>query len=196
MSIVRDILDLLGKVFGWWFYVMPWEQAVRVRAGKHMRLHEAGVYFKVPFLDTIWTQNVRRRASNIECQTLSTRDRKTVTISGSIAFRVRDVMRLQTSVHQAEFTIKQEVAGAAARYVISHELAECTPEMLLKAINDSARPALEEIGLADVEFMLIDYITTERTYRLVQAGIGWQHYDGGGISTRLVDMNAPGGWGR
>lgn len=63
MSFIQNILALLGRLVSWWFVVLPWEQAVRVRAGSRVRLYGAGLHFRVPFIDYVWLQNTRRRAS-------------------------------------------------------------------------------------------------------------------------------------
>jgi hypothetical protein len=45
---IQKLIDLLKEVFTWWFFVQPWEKAIRVRAGKRLTLCEAGMHFRVP----------------------------------------------------------------------------------------------------------------------------------------------------
>src|SRR5690349_5060107 len=149
MNIIQNILDLLGRLVSWWFVVLPWEQAVRVRAGSHVRLYEAGLHFKVPLLDYVRIQNTRRRASSVDAQTISTKDGKTITIGGSLAYRVADVMTLQKSLHQAAHTLGQIAAGAASQFVISHEFKDCTPEAIVASVNESVGAEFKRIGLGD-----------------------------------------------
>lgn len=184
MNVIRDILDLLAKLLSWWFVVLPWEQAVRVRAGSHKRLYNAGLHFKVPFLDYVWTQNTRRRASSVEAQTLSTKDGKTITLAGSLAYRVEDVMLLQVSLHQAAATLGQMVAGACSSFVITHDFSDCTPNAIVQAVNAAITEEFSRVGLRDVRYFLTDFVTTDRTYRLVQNGVGAPIY-----GTTLTTVN-------
>lgn len=170
--------------------VLPWEQAVRVRAGSRIKLYEAGLHFRVPFLDYVWIQNTRRRASHVEAQTLSTRDGKTVTVAGSLAYRVSDVMVLQQSLHQAAQTLSQIAAGSCSRYVITHQFSECTPERIVAAVNDAIKPGFDKVGLADAEFFLTDFVTTNRTYRLVQNSVGSMY---GGYGSDVLSTLSQGG---
>lgn len=172
MNIIQNILDLIGRLVSWWFVVLPWEQAVRVRAGSHVRLYGAGLHFRVPFLDYVWIQNTRRRASAVDAQTLSTKDGKTLTLSGTLAYRVEDVMALQTSLHQAAHTLGQIAAGACSQFVISHDFKDCTPEAIVAAVNASVSDEFTKVGLGDARFFLTDFVTTDRTYRLVQNSVG------------------------
>ena len=195
MNIIQNILDLIGKLVSWWFVVLPWEQAVRVRAGNRVRLYGAGVHFRVPFLDYVWIQNTRRRASNVEAQTLSTRDGKTVTVAGSLAYRVADVMALQNSLHQAAQTLMQITAGACSKYVITHDFKDCTPERIVAAVNETVGPEFKRVGLGEAEFFLTDFVTTNRTYRLVQNAVGQMSYYSGGLTTVTEQSNVPAGVG-
>ena len=195
MSFFQGILHVLSQLVSWWFVVLPWEQAVRVRAGNRVRLYEAGLHFRVPFIDYVWIQNTRRRASGVDAQTLSTRDGKTVTVAGSLAYRVDDVMALQKSLHQAAQTLAQIAAGACSKYVITHSFAECTPEAIVAAVNAAVGPEFKRIGLGDAEYFLTDFLTTNRTYRLVQNSVGTTTYYGDSLTTTQGASNVPAGVG-
>lgn len=63
--------ELFGAIFRFfrqfqiWVVVAPWEQAVRVRLGKHLSVLNAGVHLKLPFADLVYLQSVRLRISGI-----------------------------------------------------------------------------------------------------------------------------------
>ena len=189
MNIIQNILDLLGRLVSWWFMVLPWEQAVRVRAGSRVRLYNAGLHFRVPFLDYVWIQNTRRRVSGVDTQTLSTRDGKTVTLGGSLSYRVHDVLVLQSSLHQAAHTLSQISASAASQFVITHDFKDCSPEAIVAAVNTAVGDEFKRVGLADATFFLTDFVSTARTYRVVQNYVGASI--GGPLLTTLNDNNSP-----
>lgn len=37
---IKQLLEQLFGLFRWFFVVAPWEQAIRVRAGKHARRYD------------------------------------------------------------------------------------------------------------------------------------------------------------
>ena len=166
MGIVQQLLDFFRQLLTWWLIVEPWEQAIRVRFGKHVRLFGAGVYLRIPFFDIVYKQNVRRRVSSIPVQTLTTRDGKTITLHGSIGYKIVDVLKLQQTLHDAENSVQQEVLGIITRYVVNHAATDCTPEKVVAAV--SASLDLSKYGLGDVDFFLAGYVSDIPTYRLIQ----------------------------
>lgn len=169
MNIVREALDFLARLLTWWFVVMPWEAAVRVRFGDRVALVGQGVHFRIPFFDSVYIQNTRLRMMHLQTQTISTRDGKPLTLAGSIGYRIADVMQLYKTLHQAEQTVKQCVAAVITEYVVGNSLGAITPDELVKFVN--AHIELEKYGLGDVAFCLTDFCTV-RTYRMINESIG------------------------
>lgn len=184
MSFIQNILAFLHTLLNWWFVVEPWEQAVRVRFGKHVRLFTAGVHVRMPFFDRLYVQNIRRRVTAIPLQTLTTRDGKNITLHGSIGYKIADVLKLHMTLHDAETSVQQEVLGLITRYVVAHSLADCTPELVTQHV--SSLLDLAKYGLGDVDFFLSGYVSDLPTYRLIQDSM--QAYVGvSGLSTQIVD---------
>ena len=181
MSVIQQILELLRTLVTWWFLVEPWEQAIRVRCGKHVRLFEKGVYWKIPFFDMVYKQNVRRRVSGIPVQTLTAKDGKSLTIYGSIGYKIADVLKLHMALHDAEQSVQQEILGLVSRYVCEHEIVNCTPRQITEFVNCNLD--LQKYGLADVEFFLQGYVSNVRTYRVLQDMI-YSHGPGGSLNTQ------------
>lgn len=169
MGIVREALDFIARLLTWWYLVMPWESAVRVRLGNRATLIGPGVHARIPYFDVIYVQNTRLRMMHLQTQTISTKDSKPLTLAGSIRYRIQDVLKLYQTLHQAEQTVKQCVAAVITEYIVSHELADISPDKLMAFVNE--RIALEEYGLAQVAFCLTDFCTV-RTYRMISEGIG------------------------
>lgn len=190
MGIVQNILDFLRTLLSWWFIVLPWEQAIRVRFGKHSRLFGAGFYWRIPFFDVLYIQNVRRRISPIPVQTLGTADGKTITLHGSIGYRVADVMKLQMTLHDAEGSIQQEVLGLITKYVVAHKAAECGSADIVASVSKALD--LSRYGLAEAEFFLTGYVADVPTYRLLQDAMSsYTQYNG--LSTVSTQQNVPAG---
>lgn len=180
MNSIKQILDAITSLFTWWFTVLPWEQAVRIRLGSRVRLFEAGFHLKLPFLDRVYVQNTRRRLSCVFEQTISTKDGKAITLAGSFGYRVVDVLKLYNSLHQAEATISLGVAGLITDFIIHRDVAEVVPADLTAHVL--SRLNLRPYGLADEEFFLTDFAVV-RTYRFMSGNVG--HYLGHGPTAQL-----------
>jgi hypothetical protein len=180
MNVVQSLLQFLQSLLTWWFVVEAWEQAVRVRLGKNVLLLGPGVHLRIPYFDRFYVQNIRTRMMPISDQTISTLDGKPITLCGSLRYRVADVLKLYQSLHMAEMTIKQEAAGWATKFIVEHNMKDCTPKALQEYV--SANISLEKWGIADGVFVLTDFVAGIRTYRLLNGSLG--AYSGDTLSTQ------------
>jgi hypothetical protein len=169
MTAWRELLNALTTVFRWWFIVQPWEQGVRVRAGKHTRVYAAGWFWMVPFVDRVYIQNTRRRLTAIPASTLSTLDGRSITIAGALGYRIDDSLKLQQTLDHAEETLRLIVSGLVSAFVVSHRLESCTAPELLRDV--SSKLDLARYGLADAEYCLTDFAVV-RTFRLIEGHAG------------------------
>jgi hypothetical protein len=61
-AFIDAIMRLLGAV-AFWVIVQPWEQCLRVRMGKHVRMLPSGFHWRLPLIDTVFKQSVRMRTA-------------------------------------------------------------------------------------------------------------------------------------
>lgn len=185
MSAVQELVRQFGNLFRWWVVVAPWEQAIRVRLGKHVTLLGPGVYLRIPGVDQVYRQSVRRRFSNLPTQTISTKDGRALTISGAIGYHIQDIGRLYDTLHHAEDTLQSEVMAVVARQIRARDLSECDPGEVEAAAT--AELDFLRYGIAGVEFVITDFVAV-RTYRLIQGSP--KDYNSGAdgvLSTSNVD---------
>jgi hypothetical protein len=170
VNILRDFIEFLRVLVDWWFVVEPWERSVRVRLGKHLVAFGPGVHVKIPFVDQVYVQNIRRRVMTIGQQTLTTQDGSVITLNGSIGYQIIDVVKLHQTLHDAEATVLQHVQGVLARYVAAHNLVACSPALLMQI----AKPQLdfEAFGLLCTDFFLSSFVANVRTIRLLNDTMG------------------------
>lgn len=173
---MSGVLDYLARLLGgvaFWIVVMPWQQALRVRAGRHVRLLKGGLYFKIPVLDVVHVESVRHRTSLVPTQTLSSADGQTVVIAAVVGYAISDVERLYRGLHHAEDTIIQTVQGAIAAEVFGLRRTEIEPGLLGKSVSDQLAAAFDVYGLGDVTVRVTDFAFM-RTIRLIQDQ-RWSH---------------------
>ena len=173
MNAINQILSYIGKLFTWIYVIQPWEQALRVRAGKKVKRISAGIHFRIPFIDAVYMQSIRKRACGTGAQTVTTKDGKTITFSGSIRYRIENIENMYMNVYNVSDTVQQEVQGAIVKYVINKRLEDCNAYMLQKHIEDTLD--LSQYGFADVDFFLTDFAVV-KTFRLINGDIG-SHYE-------------------
>lgn len=174
-----EIIRLIGELFTWFFCVAPWEQAIRIRAGKYVRTLGAGFYIRIPFVDRVYKQSVRRRLHVIKAQTLTTKDGRIVTCSGAVGFEIGDLKMLYDTLESPNETIECEVAGIVADYVGAREWNDCGIEELERHVADNLD--LKRYGLASQEYYITS-LATAKAYRLITGDLpGWSRDD-------MIDM--------
>lgn len=169
---MNSILSAIQQFFGsvvFWTIVQPWEQAIRVRAGKHVRRLAPGLHLRIPILDEVHKQASRLRCSLIPTQTLSTADGHTLVVSGTLGFAIADIEKVYRRLSHAEDTVSQLAAGAIAAQVFALTRANALPESVAAAVTKELRTTLEPLGFAEVSVRLTDFAFV-RAFRLMQEG--------------------------
>lgn len=182
VGIFGEILSKLGQLFNWIYTIQPWEQALRVRAGKHVKKIPPGIHLRIPFVDAVFMQSVRFRACSIDSQTLTTRDSSTITLAGSMRYRIDAIEKMYLMVYNVADTVKQEIQGAVTQYVITHDACDCTPEKMHAYVSSTLD--FSKYGFADVEFFLTNFAKV-KTYRLINGNLEQYYSDYVDMSTRV-----------
>ena len=179
-----EIFQRIGQLFHWWIVVLPWEQAIRIRFGKRIKVLRAGIHLKVPVIDVIFRQSVRRRTTLIRQQTMTTLDDKVITIGGGVNYSIENILLLYDSLDQASDVIETEFMGAISKYIRNRKLNDCRPgkmeEEIRKQIDFSG------YGLSRMELFITDFAVV-KTYRLLQGGTRDYLLDGYSLSTSKKD---------
>lgn len=164
---MNDVLSLLRQFFGkfqLWVIVVPWQQAIRVRLGRHTTLLCAGIHVKVPFADAVYMQTTRMRTCPLGRQTVTNTDGQTITFSASVGYAIGNILKLYESLHHAEDYVASLARAVVAQYISTHPSSECTPSMIEQAVTQQLD--LSPFGLTDARLFLGDYAVV-RTYRIV-----------------------------
>jgi hypothetical protein len=165
MTTILEVLQkTLGEVLTWWVIVAPWEQALRVRGGRHVRTLGPGIYLRIPFIDMVYRQTVRRRVCTLPTQTMTTRDRKTITLGATVGYVIADIRLLYNTLHDAEATLINIAAQTIAEAVSTRDLLELTPATVAQLASD--RLSFDRFGLSECSVQITDWAVI-RAYRLI-----------------------------
>lgn len=182
MSALRELFAFATKLVHWWIVVSPWEQALRVRLGKHVLVLHAGVHFKIPFIDKLYLRNIRMRWTRLLEQDLSTTDGRVITLQGLLGYSIVDISKLFNTLHHAEATIQGEAMRHISSFIHSHPLEECNPASLESFLSKALD--LEQFGLGDIRLSITDF-TVVKTYRFLTGSD--RYLPGSGLSTASED---------
>lgn len=172
-----QLIRQLGNLFTWFFTVAPWEQAIRVRAGRYVKLLEKGFYFRIPFVDRVFKQSVRMRRHLISPLTVVTLDDHVITCTCSIGFYIKDLFKLFNSIESPNDTIEVEVASLVSTYIggVASDGCKVLPlkDYVLSNLN------LSQYGLEGQTFDVISFVCVKRTYRLITGDLPGYSKDSG-----------------
>lgn len=160
-SIIERSLDLMK----WWVTVVPWERALRVRAGKNVIELGPGIHLRIPMLDRMFTQSVRLRTVDVMAQTVSTLDGHSLTVAGVVQFKVINLAKLYDTLHQPEDTLADMSGAFTAEYVSSRVKSEVTVAGLAEFVKEKLD--LNKYGLGRGDYAVTDFAYA-KTYRLLQ----------------------------
>lgn len=170
------ILHNISLLFKWWFTVAPWEQSIRVRAGKHIRLLKEGMYMRIPYVDRVFIQSTKRRLSVIRPQTVTSKDGHVITLSGNLGYEIINLEDLFNTLENPNGTLESIIAASISNYVVTHDIAECKPELIEEHVK--ADVDLTQFGLGKEEFYVTNFVTT-KTYRILTGELPCWSRDGG-----------------
>ncbi len=163
-----------------WVTIAPWEQGLRVRLGRRVKLLHAGIHLKLPIIDVLYIQTVRIRISSLGRQTATTQDGKAVTLSGAVGYAIEDIEKLYRSLHHAEDTIQSLARARIAQFIAVHSADECRSYMEQQISADLGHE-LSAYGLSEVRVYVTEFAIV-RTYRLI-GDYGGSNAFGGPLST-------------
>ena len=70
IALIQQFLNELMPLF----IIDEWDEAIILRNGKFLKTVKAGLYFKIPFLDSIWKYTVITQSIDIPPQSVTTAD--------------------------------------------------------------------------------------------------------------------------
>ena len=165
MNQVQQFFEYIFNAIKIFIIVQPWQTGIRVRGGKTIKKLEKGIYFRIPYFDSVYIQESRLRVAEIAMQTLTSKDLKTITLNCSFGYSIKDIEKLYSTLYHPESTLKNMVNSEIASFVFDKNLLDITPIELEKYVLSKLSEL--DYGLNFEYFKLINFAVV-RTYRLIQ----------------------------
>jgi len=165
MNQVKELFEYIFNAIKIWIIVQPWQQGLRVRNGKSIKLLNGGIYFRIPYFDSIFVQEIRLRTILLPIQTLTSKDLKTITISSCIGYSITSLEQLYKTLHHPETTLQNIAMSQISEFIFKNNLNDITPEIIENNIISKLNN--ENYGIK-FEYFKITSFAVVRTYRLIQ----------------------------
>lgn len=170
MNQLKDFFQWILDAIKIWVIIQPWEQGLLVRNGSTMKKLKGGIYFKIPYLDSVYVQETRLRVITLSMQTLTTKDGHTITINSSVGYVIEDLQKLYLTLYHPESTLTNIAMGEVAEFLYTHNKTEITPKDIENKVLEKLKA--DDYGLK-FEYYKITNFAVVKTYRLIQDQQSW-----------------------
>lgn len=165
MNQVKEFLEYILNIIKIWVIIQPWESGLIVRNGKTIKKRNGGIYFKLPYFDSVYIQETRLRIVSLATQTITSADGKTVTLSGAIGYSINDIQKLYETLFHPETTIQNIAMANVSEFINSRKYNEIST----KKIEDNALTELKLLNYGiDFSYFKLTNFAKVKTYRLIQ----------------------------
>ena len=155
---IEAILNFLSSLC-FWTVVNPDESGVHLRCGRVHRVIGEGFHWQYPIIDEIQTIPTSEQAIDLPNQTLTTKDGKTVTVSGTVRYEVVCPEKCLFNVSDYDEslqTLSMEVIGIELP-LIQHSQSSC---VLRDRVRDRLENAVYDWGINIIEVGITDNAET------------------------------------
>ncbi len=147
--------------------IFPNEGGVFLRFGKYRRTLEPGLYWKIPLIDDIKKLDITPQVINLPNQSITTKDKVTLAVSGAIEYSIRDAKRALLEVQDFDKSLQNLSMGIIANYAHEKTYEEC---LNIKELEDvvirGIRERANSWGLNIRKFWVTD-LAEHKVYRLM-----------------------------
>lgn len=165
MNQVKDFIEYIFNAFKIWIIVQPWESGLIIRCGKRIKRVNKGMYFKIPYLDSVYIQEIRLRVTEMPMQTLTSKDGKTITLNSSFGYSIINLEKLYQTLYHPEKTLQNIAMSSIAETIFSFDIQNITPADIEEKVM--SKLIAEDYGIK-FEYFKITNFAIVRTYRLIQ----------------------------
>lgn len=165
MNQVQQFLEYVFQSLKIWVIVQPWEAGLRVRNGKKIKKLYKGIYFKIPYFDSVYVQEIRLRVREMPMQTLTSMDQKTITLNSAMGYSISDIEKLYQTLYKPEMTLQNIAMSSIAEVLNTTNSNDINPELLEKRVLEKLKA--DDYGLK-YEYFKITNFAIVKTFRLIQ----------------------------
>ena len=171
MNQVQQFFEYIFDIIKIFIIIQPWQTGIRVRCGKKIKKLTGGIYFRLPYFDSVFVQESRLRVVEVSMQTLTSKDLKTLTLNSSFGYTIQDIETLYETIYHPEVTLQNIAMSEVANFIFANKIEDITPESLGDAVLQKLEA--KNYGIS-FEYFKITNFAVVKTYRLIQ-DTSWSH---------------------
>lgn len=165
MNQFKDFFQWILDAIKIWIIVQPWQTGIIVRNGNKTRKISKGIFFRLPYFDSVFIQESRLRVFTMAIQTLTTKDLKTISLSSSCGYSIVDIEKLYNSLFHPESTIANICMSEVSDFVFTKNMDEITPKVIEEIVIAKLKES--DWGL-NFEYFRMTNFAVVKTFRLIQ----------------------------
>ncbi len=165
MNWIKDTLEYIFSMVRFWIIIQPWESGLKIRMGKTVKVLTKGMYFRIPYFDSVYVQPVRLRVIQNPMQTITTKDKRLISIVCIVGYSITDIAKFYDKMHQPASTLSNLTMGALTDYIHTKNLEDLEPAN----VSDDILKVIKELdyGVTFEYAKIVDFASV-KTFRLIQ----------------------------
>ena len=159
------LIQQFGNAVSPIFIIDMWEKGIVLRAGKFLRRVEPGMYFKIPFFDSVWKHMVITQSLEMPPQSITTLDDKNIVVKGIIRFKIKNIELFLTTITEPKDVLTDTTAGMIREIVEKMKWKE--GKNVDKVLTEEVSKFMQNWGI-DVEKVTLTDFQIANSIRLIQ----------------------------
>lgn len=165
MDGIKELLTYLTNQFKFWFIIKEWEHGLHLRCGKIKRELRCGMYFKIPFLDSVFVKHKRIQDVVISQINFTTKDDEQITVSAAAFFRISNVRDFYNGYAEPLSIVDGIIKNEINSYFLSIDYFEFSSNNLESTVLEAIK-SIKGKGILFNDFKLTTF-SNAKTYRLI-----------------------------
>lgn len=166
LSWLGDVFRAILKTIPQVFLVKSTHAGVKFRNGCNVielrtdnGLFGSGIHIYWPLVSEYEIVPVKRQTTNLQPQYLTTKDQKTIGVSGILVYEISDVTKLLTECYDYEDTIRDLSLAAVKEVIVQHEFSHLRDngKAIDLELGRTLRAQLKMFGVKTIRFTLSDF---------------------------------------
>jgi regulator of protease activity HflC (stomatin/prohibitin superfamily) len=172
MEWLQNLFEKLTSVFPRLRLVDVDEAAVRITLGTKVKSLGPGGYVHWPVIQSFTTIKIKTQVKDLRPQSVWTKDRRELAISGAVRYSVRDARKAVLECYDYDDNVVTLALGIIQRYTAQASLDELDVSELEAEMLRGLREACAGWGLK-IEAVYITDVGRTRNLRLLLQGVEW-----------------------
>jgi modulator of FtsH protease HflK len=154
LEFLKEIIIATYGSLKFWYQVDHWEQAVLLKWGKYNKTLSPGRYWKWPIRDYGLSTNVKPDTVEIDAISITTLDRKTISIGIMVPFQVKDVKLFLVEHNDSLSNFVDICKGELSDLIEDTTWDDIRKKSTRTILKNKIKPHAEALGLqiGDVKF--------------------------------------------